>query len=439
MRVFVWLLCIIAISGCQHKGDITGKLVDIPLSLPTRADIMDSDSCLQVFVIDREEVICRHYVFNSRQLKSGILSTELPLGRYKLAFIMNARTGKEIEGGINQTLKDIRLRLLEENGYHTNASPFLTALQSVYITDNTTVLAPVQFQSRAKTLQVHLSNIPQDASHLKLKLFPVPASIPFSGKPNTSRACILHPLPTLPTGEGHTELVTLTPESAIQLFIEYTRAGQTAHKRIPLNNLNDTDEPVQVIGDFPSLPDEEPDLENLPDNDNPCTGHGNGINLLTNGSFEQWSDTHKSPDGWYFYRDGKDSCAISITDHPVLDGQQSVRLEGKTYLYQDIEITPGQCYEIKMHVNAPDGDFSWKYYCYWRKNKSTALPKEYNTPIQADCYLKQTDGWINVFEGKNFKAPEQAKLLRVEIRTYGKSRVPGTGIYIDKFSVEAIE
>lgn len=439
MRVFVWLLCIVAISGCQHKGDITGKLVDIPFSLPTQAGIMDSDSCLQVFVIDREEIICRHYTFNSRQLKSGILSAELPFGRYKLAFIMNARAGKEIKAGRNQTLKDIRLCLPEENGYHANASPFLTALQSVYITDNSSILTPVQFQSRTKTLQIHLSNIPQDASDLKLKLFPVPASIPFSGKTDTSRACILHPLSTPPTGDGIAELVTFPPESSTRLFIEYTRAGQTAHKRIPLNNLNDTDEPVQVFGDFPSLPDEEPDLEHLPDNDNPCTGHGNGINLLANGSFEQWTDTNKSPDGWHFYRDGKDSCAISITDHPVLDGLQSARLEGKTYLYQDIAITPGQCYEIKMHVNAPDDKFPWKYYCYWRKNKSTALPKEYNTSIQAEHYLKQTKGWVNVFEGKNFKAPEQAKFLRVEIRTYGKSRVPGTGIYIDKFSVEAIE
>ena len=92
-----------------------------------------------------------------------------------------------------------------------------------------------------------------------------------------------------------------------------------------------------------------------------------------------------------------------------------------------------------MHVNAPSPSFPWKYYCYWRKTKSTALPAEHNKPIQAQSYLKQTNGWINVFNGKSFTAPEGAKLLRVEIRTYSKEITPDEGIYIDDFCVELVE
>ena len=35
--------------------------------------------------------------------------------------------------------------------------------------------------------------------------------------------------------------------------------------------------------------------------------------------------------------------------------------------------------------------------------------------------------------------PKGAKLLRVEIRTYGKKITPEEGIYIDDFSVELVE
>ena len=36
-------------------------------------------------------------------------------------------------------------------------------------------------------------------------------------------------------------------------------------------------------------------------------------------------------------------------------------------------------------------------------------------------------------------ALEDAKLLRIEIRTYGKEITPEEGIYIDDFSVELVE
>ena len=111
---------------------------------------------------------------------------------------------------------------------------------------------------------------------------------------------------------------------------------------------------------------------------------------------------------------------------------------GKTYLYQDVKIEAGKRYEIKMHVNAPSVSFPWKYYCYWRKTKSTALPAEHNKPIQAPNYKYRTDGWSDIFHGV-FTAPEGAKLLRVEIRTYGKEIIPEEGIYIDDFSVELVE
>ena len=159
---------------------------------------------------------------------------------------------------------------------------------------------------------------------------------------------------------------------------------------------------------------------------------------MQNGDFESWNNPEQEPDNWHFYKDGKDSTAIKITGEKVHSKNQAVFLQGKTYLYQDVDIKPGKRYEIKMHVNAPSSSFPWKYYCYWRKSKSTALPAENNKAIQAQSYLKQTNGWETKFHGI-YTAPEDAKLLRIEIRTYGKEITPEEGIYIDDFSVELVE
>lgn len=434
MRPTTSFIILVALSlfACQQKQE-TGKEVAIPLL--TSPNSFERLSSLQLWAIDRDDAIVRQYQFDSTALNNGTLTTELPLGRYRLALAGNARNGDEIDTGEGKTMNDILLRLPGKNYEHGEAPPFLTALESVYITDNTVSLDPVRLYPRTGDLHIHLSGIPSDITELSLKLFPVPLSISFSEEIIPQETCIIHPLPAL--GEIDTYLTTFPIETpTAQLFLAYSTPTRKAHKRIPLNTTVDTNQTIDINYRFDELTDEEPDPNDLPGG---VPGHGNGINLLSNGSFEQWPDINAAPCDWNYYRDGRDSATVKINDSYILHGKQSVRLEGKTYLYQDVEITPGSRYEINMCVNAPAPDFSWKYYCYWRKSKSQALPKEYNTPIQAPKYLKQTDGWINVFEGKTFHAPDEAKLLRIEIRTYGKSRQPGIGIYIDDFSVELVE
>ena len=430
-------LTALLLAACEQKQE-TGKEITIPLTLSCKpsGDTADEGvSNLHLWAVNRDDAIVRHYVFDSASWDGKTLATELPYGRYRLAFAANARTPDEIDAGRGASLDDIMLRLpLREDG-HGEASPFLTAVESVYVTDNSTILDTVRLFPRTGELRIRISGIPSGISELKLKLFPVPSSASFSGESISPETCIILPLAV--SDEIETRLTTFPIETpTAQLFLAYSTDSGVAHKRIPFNTTVDTNQTVRVDCRFNELADEEPAPGDLPGED---AGHGNGINLLSNGSFEQWFDGSEPPDGWHYYRDGRDSAAVKINASPVLHGKQAVRLEGKTYLYQDVEITPGERYEIKMHVNAPHADFSWKYYCYWRKSKSQALPKAYNTPIQSPKYLKQTDGWTNVFEGKTFRAPDEAKLLRIEIRTYGKTRQAGTGVYIDDFSVELVE
>ena len=81
----------------------------------------------------------------------------------------------------------------------------------------------------------------------------------------------------------------------------------------------------------------------------------------------------------------------------------------------------------------------WRCYCSWRKSKSTALEAEYNEEIRTLDYQRRTEGWVEVFPGRVFQAPAEARLLRVELRTYGEEWVYGEGVYVDDCSVERMD
>ena len=265
-----------------------------------------------------------------------------------------------------------------------------------------------------------MNSIPEDITDVNLELSFVPVAINFTGN-TTSSGTIIKPI----NKTGQAELLTFpTKKGEVLLSITYHTENTTKRKIIPFTEAIDTNKSTRINCNFPELP--EGGIQ------------GNGINLLQNGDFESWNNPEQEPDNWHFYKDGKDSTAIKITGEKVHSKNQAVFLQGKTYLYQDVDIKPGKRYEIKMHVNAPSSSFPWKYYCYWRKSKSTALPAENNKAIQAQSYLKQTNGWETKFHGI-YTAPEDAKLLRIEIRTYWKEIPPEEGIYIDDFSVELVE
>ena len=107
----------------------------------------------------------------------------------------------------------------------------------------------------------------------------------------------------------------------------------------------------------------------------PCTGVGNGTNLVLNGSFE--SDfIDDLPDHWNADVSSKEYTPriVSVTS-PTQEGSKAVRIEGKTYLYQDIPVTGGQCYQLKMYVNAPAHEVKWRSWCTWMKG-SKNLPSD---------------------------------------------------------------
>lgn len=405
---------LLLLFSCNQDEKVTGKEIEL---------VFQSEfNTLDLFAIDRDNRIVRHEHFTQEDLHDNTLQANLPLGRYRVACVANC---PDIDFNTGETLENILLRLPKKGDTFQEANDIRTALQSVSISENKDATFVIRLVRRVARLQVTLNDIPEDVDHLNFELSFVPSAINFTGTNTNTFGTITKPF-NREADQASVELLTFPAKKGeATLSVTYRTGDKEKRKIIPFSESVDTNQIIRIEKNFPEL--EEGGLQ------------GNGINLLQNGNFEIWRDLSKEPDSWRFFKDGRDSSAVKVNEDKVYSGKQAVFLQGKTYLYQDVEVKALQRYEIKMFVNAPSSNFSWKYYCYWRKSKSTALPAENNKPIQAQSYLKQTDGWINVFNGKSFTAPEGAKFLRVEIRTYGKEILPSEGIYIDDFSVELVK
>ncbi|WP_302542999.1 hypothetical protein [Butyricimonas faecihominis] len=418
MRKMIFLQILLVFFACQKDNVMEGQDIQIPLEGKTSEEIPINH--LHLFAIDRDNRIVRQETFTHEDIRKNSIHAILPLGRYRLALVANAfDNGINIPGAGN-TLESILLCLPREGEANQEAHAIFTALQSVSITESKHTLPPIRLTRRTGTIEISLHSIPERVSNLKLELSFVPSVISFTGSNTNTFGTITKSI----DHQGETTIRTFPAKKGeTTLSVTYDEEGVSKRKIIPFSEAIDTSQIIHVDENFPEL--------------NEGGIRGNGKNLLQNGDFETWNTSEKRPDNWYFYKDGRDSIAQKVTGTKARSGQ-SVYLQGKTYLYQDVKIEAGKRYEIKMHVNAPSVSFPWKYYCYWRKTKSTALPAEHNKPIQAPNYKYRTDGWSDIFHGV-FTAPEGAKLLRVEIRTYGKEIIPEEGIYIDDFSVELVE
>ncbi len=126
---------------------------------------------------------------------------------------------------------------------------------------------------------------------------------------------------------------------------------------------------------------------------------------------------------------------ISLVTSPVLEGQKAARIEGKTYLYQDIEVTAGECYQLHLFVNSPSDEMKWRYWSTWMAG-ATTLNSE---AIRTSSYRYRTEGYEDVYAGNIFKAPANATKLRIEVRNYSALTVTQEGLYIDAVRIEKVE
>ena len=313
--------------SCQKDKAMEGQGIQLPLECNASEEF--SIHYLHLFAIDRDNRIARHETFTSSHIHDNTLHAILPLGRYRLALVANAPEESIVIPETGEVLESLFLCLPHEENTNQEANDISTALQSVSITESKNTLPPIRLFRRTGVLQFSLHAIPKAISNLKLELSFVPSSVSFSGSTTNTFGTITKPV----DHQGKAMIRTFpTKKGEATLSITYDEDNKSKRKIIPFSEAIDTNQISHVDCNFPELT--EGGIQ------------GNGENLLQNGDFEKWSNPTIEPDHWHFYKDGKDSVALKITG-PQARSCQSVYLQGKTYLYQYINIEAGKRYEIK--------------------------------------------------------------------------------------------
>lgn len=306
--------------------------------------------------------------------------------------------------------------------------------------------ATFDLQRKVAMLKVIIENIPEWLTDLQINLTNLQDKMSLSGTYSGQTSLTKDIIPADESGTSETSILLFPPKEQMNLTlssnslvfvtpvhtIQTLQANHITKLKAVFNN--DQNKPaIDIIAetiDWDQQIFQESDWNiDLPEG--PCKGQGNGINLVNNGGFEN-GFTDNAPTAWKLDNSGASKQVVQVTS-PVHEGSHAVRLEGKTYLYQDIPVTGGTCYQLKMFVNAPNAKVKWRYWCTWMQGSSNLN----SDAIRSSSYQYQTEGYVDVFSGQIFRAPANATKLRMEIRTY-LDNTESEGLYVDEVSVEAV-
>ena len=452
MKRMIIFLTVIVVGACHRQmepwpSDSDKQNVAMYVRTPNLLGITASPAVYQVFIYDPQSQETIRYQVNPDQT-SNQLQLKLFPGSYQGFCITHAEADEFWEFSENSTPEAIFLKSQKTKNGGETAGDHLLGQTQVEVVEGGENKAIFELNRKVGMLRVIIENVPEWLNDLQINLANLPTKMSLSGKYSTEKYTVSTPI-SLPDQNGlsSTDLLVFPPQdkslltlsSASQNFItsehpiEQISANQIteikAIFRVPsgstevnfTTNLIDWEEQIQHEDDWPI---------DIPEG--PCQGEGNGNNLVANPGFEEtWADN--LPASWKLNASGSDKRIVEVTN-PVAEGQKAIRLEGKTYLYQDIPVNGGQCYQLKMYVNAPTSNVKWRYWCTWM-NGSTDIKMGELHPTN---YNYQTAGYIDAFDGLVVRAPSNATKLRLEIRNYMTLQLD-EGLYVDKVSVEKID
>lgn len=309
-----------------------------------------------------------------------------------------------------------------------------------------------QMERKVGQLLIVVHNMPEWLTDLRLNINNIPRAISLTGEYSKETHTVQADATQALDGTSTTRLLVFPPQDSRKSVLTLT---SIAHKyiseeyeieQLEANKITRVDVtfkemPEMNIVDFTTTLvewDKDTLQENweteAPEQEKPCEGSGDGHNMANNPDFEE-GFIDGLPSGWKLDGSGK-SKLIKQVMLPVRHGNYAVQLNGSTYLYQDIFINGGSCYQLKIFAHAPNEKIKWRYWCTWMQG-STPL-NSFSTELHPNTYWHQTEGYIDILEGKIVRAPIQATRLRMEIRTYTGTPEDGEGLYVDGMSVERV-
>lgn len=448
MKLFFIILVITITWACHRqmeKWPYDGDKQDVTMYVRTRSlsGIAATPTTFQLFIYDSQKTM--RYNVNANP-DNNLLDLKLFPGSYTGYCVTHAPGDDFWIYSENNSPEQIFLKSQKKTTDNSPASDHLLATSSFTVEKENTNHFILDFNRKVGMLRVNIENIPDWLSDLQINLTDIPKQMNLLGEYSTETYRVTKDI-TLPSqGKSVTDILVFPPPSAssltltskAQAFIstEYPISKIEANKITEIKAIFQTpDKPGQIefttrLIEWSDEVIREPDWKvDLPEG--PCQGVGNGINLLTNGDFEN-DFVENQPPSWQFSNEGSSKSARQITT-PVYEGNKAICLNGKTYLYQDIPVTGGQCYQMRLFAHAPNHNVSWRCRIAWMQGSENISTTQY--PLSG--YYYENNGYQDPLEGLISRAPAKATKLRIEIRTYMKEDVTD-GLYVDAASIEAV-
>lgn len=142
-------------------------------------------------------------------------------------------------------------------------------------------------------------------------------------------------------------------------------------------------------------------------------------NLVTNGSFEDW--TNATPDGWTISIPANGGTAVESTDAQHLTKSVKVTAPAGTGNVQlkltDFPVTAGTQYTFSYWYKDESDNARMRHWGIWRDNvNNTEVTITGNNDMKPTGYLANTTGWKQ--ETYTVTAPVGATHMRLDFRTY---------------------
>ncbi len=375
---------------------------------------------------------------------------KLSPGTYTGFCMVNVVNQTVLEYSKSKTPEQIFVKLEKNAGNYTEAADYLLGQADFTVTEGEPVPVVFDMQRKVAQLRVIVENVPENLTDLTIHVFSIPLKMNLLGNYTSETGTLIKTAGISVAGISTTGILLFPPVGESGLMLSY-RVGNTPYqtpvRSIQTLTANRITEIKAVFGSIPGsewvgfeteIYDWEETIVRERDwyIDIPpdvCKGVGNGVNLIQNGDFEG-GVTEGIPEHWKLDANGTDKKSV-VVDAPVYQGNKAVRLEGKTYLYQDVPVSEGRCYQLRMYVRADVAEVKWRVWCTWMAGNRSLASEE----IRSSAYGYQTEGYVDVFRNGIFRAPAGTTKLRMEVRTYMSSWTGGTGLYVDTVAAELVE
>ncbi|MBP3420448.1 MAG: FimB/Mfa2 family fimbrial subunit [Marinifilaceae bacterium] len=451
MKRFLLTIMAIGLIAVSCNWNDEGANKQVTLAVDSRGVANGEMSSLKLLIFDSGK-LGQIIDVGTAERELGSITFSLMPGEYQLWAVANAAEAN-LDASLGSSLSEVKLKFIKNGDYYSGDCDFWSGSTKLTVTTDGVNSSVVSLERRVAKLKTTVTNIPEEIDDIYIRVSGTPTNVTLDGSKQGTKSEVGCELDyDIDKGVATAEVLLFPVESAT-LNIYYEIEGVVRMGTMSIDTMLSANSIVSVgatfglteefklsfttpvWGETTQLPDDFTLIgsEVIVQDNRPVVGTPSGVNLVSNGSFENWTDG--MADNWKF-QDCQDSTVVRV-EQGVLSEYYALRVDGKTYLSQDIAVEERKGYMIQLNANCLNPDYKWKCTCAWYKTASTMLGASYNVGIQTENYQGATDGWVDIFDSQYFRAPVGAKYLRIEFRGYSELD-SGEGVLLDDFKVYEI-